>query len=296
VRASWIPPLAAAALCAGCKVGYAPTTGVDEPFLVEGGQFFPGPLPTGDAGPCVLPPINSLNNLAFAGQAGKQLTGDVSGGATSVLMRFADLGTGYWSVPVGSPDPQVMSWTCLGQKVSTAITWSATLDFSWSIPSGSHDMLFSTMDESGNVGPTLTNTYLVQPTLPTGKVVVSLQWDSSADLDLHLGTPEGIDLSPKQLSTSVDGGPADGIIDRDSNANCVQDGFRQEDAVFANKPTPGDYLIRVNMFSACGAPSADLVVTVRVDGAVTLTFPGRLLSTDVDNGGIGLFVGQYTVQ
>jgi hypothetical protein len=275
----------AAALCAGCKVGYVPGTGVGEPFLVEGGQFFPGPLPTSDAGPAVVA-LNSMDNLAFAGQAGKQLSGDVTGGATSVLMRFADLGTGYWSVPVGSPDPQMVG----------DITWSATLDFAWSIPPGNHDMLFTAMDANGTAGPPQTNTYLVQSTIPMGKVVVTLDWDSNADLDLHLATPEGIDLSPKHLTTSIDGGPPDGVIDRDSNANCVQDGFRQEDAIFAGKPLIGVYGISVDMFSACGAPSADFVVTVRVDGNVTLTFKGRLLSTDADGGGPGLSVGQYTVQ
>jgi hypothetical protein len=274
-----------AALSAGCKVGYVPGAGAGEPFIVEGGQFFPGPLPTSDAGPTVAS-LASMDNLAFPGQAGKQLSGDVTSGSTSVLMRFADLGTGYWSVPVASPDPQMIG----------DITWSATLDFAWTLPPGNHDMLFTAMDSNGSAGPPFTNTYTIKSPIPTGKVVVSLNWDSNADLDLHIATPEGIDLSPKHLTTSIDGGPPDGVIDRDSNANCVQDGFRQEDAIWAGKPLIGVYLVSVDMFSSCGAPSADFVVTVRVDDAVTQTFKGRLLYTDADGGGPGLMVGSYTVQ
>ena len=54
------------------------------------------------------------------------------------------------------------------------------------------------------------------------------------------------------------------------------------------------------MFSSCGAPSADFVVTVRKDGLVTDTIKGRLLDIDADNGAVdggvpGLFVAQESL-
>jgi hypothetical protein len=280
--------LVAPALLAGCEVGVRPTTGQLEPFQVQGGQFFPGELPGSDAGPAVVA-INSADNLVFPGQAGKQLSGDVAAGATSILMRFADLGTGYWSVPVGSPDPQMAG----------ALTWSASCDFSWSIPPGTHDLLFAAMGLDGVAGPAQKNPYLFQSATPAGKVVISLAWDSGADLDLHLVTPGGQELDPKHPTTApLDAGatppPGTGLLDRDSNGNCVPDGFRREDVVFAEAPPPGSYLVRVDMFSACGAPSADFVLTVTADGAVAKTVKGRLLDTDADGGGLGsgLFVAQ----
>ena len=51
------------------------------------------------------------------------------------------------------------------------LTWSATLDFAWTLPPGNHDMLFAGMDATGNPGPAQTITYLVQSTIPKGKVV-----------------------------------------------------------------------------------------------------------------------------
>ena len=72
--------------------------------------------------------------------------------------------------------------------------------------------------------------------------------------------------------------PGTGVLDRDSNAACVEDGVREEDVVFADAPAEGTYLVRVDMASACGAPSADFVLTERVDGKVMDTVKGRLLA------------------
>jgi hypothetical protein len=279
--------LAAAAL--GCRVGVTAGQGVGEPLIVEGAQFFPGDLPTNDAGPAVTA-VNSMANFGYPGQAGKQLNGDVVPAANALLMRFADLGTGYWSVPVGAPDPQMAG----------DLAWSCTVDFAWDLPLGTHNLDFVAMDMNGVPGPTNPIPYTILPRIPPGnKLVISLQWDSTADLDLHVLTPGGVDLSAKNPTTEPDGGapppPDSGNIDRDSNANCVQDGFRQEDAIWMGTPPPGAYLISVDMFSACGAPSADFVVTVTQSDKVTHTIPGRLLDTDADGGGPGLFVLQLNL-
>jgi hypothetical protein len=256
---------------------------------VEGGQFIPGDLPVSDAGPSgVL--VNSLTGVVHAGQAGVALTGDVGPGSYSTVMRFADLGTGYWSVPVGVPDPQMPG----------SLTWAATLDFAWNIPPGVHNILFAAMDNEGRAGPPAVNPYTIETYAPVGALVISLAWDSPADLDLHVHTPEGVDLNPKFPDTNPDGGsktdPGYGLIDRDSNGNCVQDGFRQEDAYWKVSANPGAYLIYVDMFAACGAASADFKVTVTQQGKVTHTVPGRLLASDADGAsGPGLFVLQLNL-
>ncbi|MFT3769962.1 MAG: hypothetical protein QM820_31425 [Minicystis sp.] len=154
----------------------------------------------------------------------------------------------------------------------------------------------------------------MQSSAPKGKVVISLHWDSPADLDLHLTNPDGSEIDPKHPSAEpIDGGtsaddpyiypPGTGVLNRDSNGSCIQDGFREEDIVFAEAPLPGKYLLRVDMFASCSAPAANFVVTVREDGAVTQTIKGRLLDIDADNGtapgdagatGAGLFIGQLT--
>lgn len=266
-----------------------------EPLAVQGGQFFSGPLPTG-TGPSVhtiTVPNGSTHFLA--GAQNQTLMGDADKGATAVLVRFADLGSGYWSVPVVMPDIMMSNG---------ALTWTTICDFSQSIPAGPQSLVFNAIDANGNAGPVpgvnQMETLTFLSPVPTGDVVISLVWDSNADLDLHLVAPNGAELDPQHPNTAItfDGGlpPGTAVLDRDSNANCVEDGYREEDAVFADAPAPGIYVLRVDMFSACGAPAANFAVTVRVHGAVIKTFNGILLAADADGGGpgSGLFVTQLS--
>jgi hypothetical protein len=122
-----------------------------------------------------------------------------------------------------------------------------------------------------------------------------------------LTSPSGKELDPKHPSTTAiadagaDAGfplPGFGTLDRDSNAACVSDGYRAENVVWddeAGAPEAGLYVVRVDMFSACGAPSADFNFTLYVDGVATLHRVGRLLDINADGGGPGLFVTEFTL-
>lgn len=296
--------LAATGTLAGCDdAGVLPSTGATEPVQVAGGEFIPGPIPAAspdagsDAGPDggAPPKVDTIMTLyteVQAGEANLNYNGDADGNAYAILTRFRDIGSGYWSVPIGSPDLQTMG----------EMTWNENLSFGWDISPGTYDLQFAAMDMSGNVGPTNNLMVLVTSPVPTGAVVLSLKWDSSANLDIHVVAPDGTELDPQHPTTAatleVDGGlpPGTGVLDRDSNADCVEDGFREEDVVFADAPAPGTYLVRVDMFSACGAPSADFALTETVHGKVKDTVKGRLLAMDADGGGAGsgLFVAEFT--
>ncbi|APR79519.1 Hypothetical protein A7982_04866 [Minicystis rosea] len=293
----------AVALLSGCEEGYTASRGLYEPFQVQNGQFFSGDLPEGDKGPQITL-LNSQNNLLFAGQGGKKISGNAQKGAMAVAARFTDMGSGYWSVPVGAADPATMG----------ELTWDMSCNFSSAIPEGTHTLRFVVSDAEGNWGAPKDLDLTVQSSAPKGKVVISLRWDSPADLDLHLVNPDGSEIDPKHPNAKpIDGGtysddpyvfpPGTGVLNRDSNGSCTQDGLREEDIVFADAPLPGVYLMRVDMFAACSAPAANFVVTVREDGVVKQTIKGRLLDIDADNGiapgdagatGAGLFIGQLT--
>jgi hypothetical protein len=257
-----------------------------EPLEVQNGTFFPGPLPTG-TGPKVDNIFVQQSSFAAGANARTTLNGDADVMATAVLLRFADLGSGYWSVPVGIPE------TAPGVN---AVTWLAVPSYSPDIPVGSHTLVFNAIDANGNAGPApgvnQMEVLTFRSNVPQGDVVVSLAWDSNADLDLHLVAPDGTELDPQHPTTAAmleaDGGlpPGTAVLDRDSNANCVEDPFREEDAVFATRPK-GTYVVRVDMFSSCGAPEANYVVTVTVNGEVMGTVRGFLLAADADNGGPG---------
>jgi hypothetical protein len=208
-------------------------------------------------------------------------------------MRLADVGTGYWVVPTQLVDPQTGD-----------LTWEACVDFGRDLAPGPHTLQLAAVDADGHFGKTSEDVQLVvQPLPPKGQVVLALTWDSDADLDLEVTTPTGKIVDPKHPSTADASGDAGvvpsaahvGKIDRDSNAGCVPDGYREEDLVFQDAPSPGLWQVRVNMFAACGAPAANFTVTVYVDGQPWRTVPGRLVDTDANGGaGTGLFVTEMT--
>ncbi len=256
--------LALALLLAGCD-GVSAASGAREPIRVRNAAFFGGDLPAG-AGPEVLT-IDSQNNLLSQGQAGKRLGGDAAKGANAIALRLGDVGTGYWILPVGAPDPQTPG----------ALSWEAVCDFSRDLPSGRHELVVAASDDASEFGPHNSIPLLVQSLVPDAPAVVSLAWDSPADLDLRVVGPAGAIA-----------------VDRDSNAGCA-DGTRVESAVLPEPAPPGLYQVWVDMFAPCGAPAASFVLTVRVAGAAALTQKGRLVDLDADGGSPGLFVTEFSL-
>jgi hypothetical protein len=274
--------LGVAVLPVGCD-GVDANAGLSEPIVVAGAQFFPGTLPSGTKGPAISV-VSIPNATLVSGQAGIPITGDAASTAYSVLFRFATIGSGYWVVPVGPLD-----FTNPGQN-----SWSATVSFSRLIDPGTYDLDFVASDQSNKYGPVNSTALTFKSPLPTGHVVFSLKWDSNADLDLHVLSPDGTELSPKHwFSTSTvtrlaDGGfdPGVGFLDRDSNANCVEDAWREEDVSFKGDPDPGTYVFSVDEFSACGTPATNFVFTTYLDGQeqTAQTRIGALLAEEADDG------------
>ena len=70
------------------------------------------------------------------------------------------------------------------------------------------------------------------------------------------------------MPTTVPGTEHDGgVLDRDSNAQCVQDGARAEDVVWANEPPHGHYVVRVDASSMCGEAASRWKVEALYRGA-----------------------------
>jgi len=283
--------LVAAVFLVACEDSARFTSGLGEPMRVTNAQFIAGELPSGTSGPKVVL-INSPNNSVVQGEVGKSVSGDVDANAAAIALKLDKLGSGFWVLPVGSADLQMPG----------ASLWDASIDFARNIAPGKATLDFVANDASGNYGPIKSLPLTIQSLTPTGAAVFTLAWDDNADLDLHVVTPSGKEVDPKHMTTSPDGGTPDtdptvGALDRDSNAACVIDGYRQEDLVFQKTPPPGIYQIRVDMFSACGLPAANFTVDVTVNGASRFHVAGRLIDIDADGGGdgSGLFVGQVTL-
>ena len=309
------------ALSVGCS-GETATGGITEPIRIEGAQFRAGLLP-GDAagdggsrGPRVTG-VSLLNRIISASEVGKMMTGHASVDTEAIAVRFRDLGQGYWVVPVGAPDPQN----------SGELAWSMTAGFGDVAP-GLHDLLFAAIDSAGNSSaqfplqvcvarPFPDNSNSCDPKIKPPQVVLSLVWDTDADLDLRVVAPNGKVVGGKAFSTVVpgDGGISEsslkasdtGILNRDANGGCRIGGARREDITWKGAPLAGNYQIFVNLFDACGQGSARFSVLAYTaknlpDGTHQLVeeptlASGELVSAQA-NGGTkpGLFVTEINLQ
>jgi hypothetical protein len=292
-----------ALLALGCASGSPANQGLSEPIVVHATQttagvpsvqFFPGNLPGfppegADAGPAQTPSVRSFNaannSVVVPGAAGKSFTGAATNDGTSVGIRFADLGTGYWVVPLGIPSGQIQN----------ALTFGFSADFALSIPPGKHPLRAVAIDNNGNGGTAVDislcvesripdNNHSCVPSIAAPAAVMTLAWDSNFDLDLHVILPDGRDVNPKTPLTvdpnAVDAGTNPSGIDRDSLGGCVPDGMRQEDLIFQTPPPPGLYDIYANPFASCGQPDVHFTYTL-----YTLGSDGNLHATDGPIGG-----------
>jgi uncharacterized protein YfaP (DUF2135 family) len=117
------------------------------------------------------------------------------------------------------------------------------------------------VDLQGHVGPPTRAEVRIadvgQPMIPA-KLLVSLRWDTEADLDLHLVTPDGTEIFSQKVnsfsgnaSQDPTGYLAGGQLDADSNSNCVIDGHRVENIYWTQTPPSGHYIARVETYSLC---------------------------------------------
>jgi hypothetical protein len=308
--------LAGVCVAAACSQGQRANVGVTEPIQVSGGQFISGPLPGapavdgggeldgGAAGPLSVEEVTFNNVNVIPGASGKSFGGVVTSDAVAVGVRLADLGSGYWVVPVAGRDTQV----------ANASDFAFNASFDIDDPPGPRPLSIVAIDASGNAGTQVDtelclewripdNNHTCVPSNPVPAVVFSLQWDANFDVDLHVITPDGTDVNPKTnpLAVPVDAGepPAsDPKIDRDSLENCVPDGWRQEDLVFPDYPATGPYDIYADPFAACGQAAVRFVLTIYEAGSdgnlhATFTQAGELLANAQTGGGsTGLFIAE----
>jgi hypothetical protein len=142
--------------------------------------------------------------------------------------------------------------------------------------------------------------------------VLSLSWDRPVDLDVVVQTPSGAIIASSGASNEPpEAGAAattGGVLDRDSNRDCVIDDIDREDVVWSASPPTGTYQVWVDLFSACGQVSTSFTVSLwlsetQADGTQRLVEQSPALATGSlaagqANGGAspGLFVGSFVLE
>lgn len=251
-------------LAAGCD-GVQADTGLEALLRVANGQFFAGAPPAAIDGPPILA-FNNTSNLIRAGQKSKPLSGVVPRGTGAVAL-FLDGDRGYWIIEPGAEDPTALS----------QLGFSASLSFSPRLAPGDYTLVGRAVDPAGHFGPPSTATLTAMDTPLASTLVFTLRWQQEADLDLHVVEPDGVEIWAKKINSFPSPKPGDppnpngplsgGILDFDSNSNCMIDGRREENVYFTVAPPPGHYIARVDAFSLCGEPQADWKLTATLMGA-----------------------------
>lgn len=231
--------------------GVTADRGYDCGIRVSGAQLVRATFPVANGGPAL--PLVDLRTTTFGpGDAANPINGRAGSGTFAINVGLVG-DPGYWVVPVGLPD----------EANTGELQFRAIIDFSRQLSLGAHEIVFQAVDEFGRDGVSVTANIVIQSRTPAARLRMTLSWDTEADVDLVVKTPDGIILDSKNINTLVPPPPgaplpadndylAGGIIDFDSNANCVIDGKRSETAYWSKTPPRGHYLIYAAMTSTCG--------------------------------------------
>ena len=255
-----------AASLASCDDRTQPDAASDAQLQVKGGQFFRGDMPADASGPPVK--AVAVSPIVHPGSVARTCSGVMDAPATAVALAIEG-DSGYWIVPAGLPDVTAPGFP----------TFAADLAFSSRLPVGTRTFLARAVDGTGHFGASFARLLDVMPVpRPVGRFVISLTWDDDADLDLHVVDPRGVEIWKRNINSYEPPPPGaspeppntphpGGILDFDSNAECVQDGRHAENIVYADKPPSGHYAVRVDTFSLCKAAGARWRVEGFLDGA-----------------------------
>jgi hypothetical protein len=265
-------------LAVGCNAASS-DPGLRADLRVAGAQFVPGALPAGGTGPMVTGLHLGSQQLVVGGEA-QALLGMLAPNATAAAIGL-DHDRGYFIALAGVPDNDAPTLPTL--DVTITLSPTATL--------GARQLSVLAVDAAGRIGPrsALPITVASLP-LPSGTLVVHLDWDTHADLDLHLVDPTGVEIwsghpsgyqppPPPALPDPTAGANA-ARLDADSNADCVIDGRDQENIIYTQPPPSGHYLVRVDAFSLCGQPWADWHLGVLAAGKTLARASGTAYDDD----------------
>jgi hypothetical protein len=271
------------ALACGCSGGATPDLGYGNDLVVVGAQFRPGPFPSPTSGPSTID-IMQAHTSVVIGQERETVNAIFDGTATGAILGI-DGEPGCWIVKTLPPDIEEPG----------EATMSETIGLSLDAQQGAFTLDVAATDSAGNVGEPATIQYMaVGAAPPSGDLVITLLWDSTADLDLHVVDPLGNEAWSGKPSTytppPAGSGPIDpttqeeevlasGWLDTDANADCTYDGAPAEHVVWTPRFDPdtsqtvqpdipsGTYTVRVDTRSLCKDPIAYWYVEADYEGS-----------------------------
>lgn len=287
-----LPVAFASSACGG---GASADPGLAASFRIAGGQFVAGELMPSDpmnppSGPSVRS-VASANNRIYPGLPNRAVSGTVESTATGVAIGLAG-DRGHFIIPSDIVD----------QTSPPDLTFSARGSFAKDLAPGPQTLLFRAVSRDGVMGPSYAQTLNLVATPISGSLVILLEWDTQADLDLHVvapatgslataAAPEQVEIWTKHRNSLAKRAPIDppftaadlaasGNLDFDSNAQCAYDGRNDENVIWTQPPPAGHYVVRVDAFSLCGAATARWHAAAFSEGTSIADAYGQMIDVD----------------
>ena len=258
-------------LLAACD-GASSDLGRDLPLqLAGGGQYRPGPFPADEGGPAAIDVVTAHATVGVASLT-ERMSGHLAADARSAIIGLgldpagcsptSTSVDGAWIIPAGPLDV-VNS----GDLPTVNQRYGLQAD----TPFGPAQLLLAAGGADGKIGARACFDFVVTPAYEfqdagiPNELVITLSWESRADLDLHVIDPSGNEAFYGQPNTyqpapgTIDPPGAylqGGILDRDANANCASERFPRESVVWyaGHAPPSGAYTVRVEAQDLCGDP------------------------------------------
>lgn len=242
-------------------------------FDVTNGNFNERPLPGSNSSDLMITSISG-NETVLAG--GTNIIHVAAGeNAKEIIVGVKDQ-QGYYTIPMNNQTSNRGGAALAEGDIRMLISQQLENSFSLAI---------SVSDGQGNFGPF---EYMEIDLMEagTGQLQVSLSWDQSNDVDLHLTEPNGTHIFYGN-SQSMNGG----FLDVDSNAGCSIDNINNENITYPDETSVtvenGEYHVEVDLWSNCGVSNnTSYSVVVHYNGNLvtptsgTNPYYGTLLPSD----------------
>jgi hypothetical protein len=117
-----------------------------------------------------------------------------------------------------------------------------------------------------------------EPQLGTGDIQITLRWDSSADLDLHVTEPNGTEIWYSDKGPTSTGGR----LDVDSNVGCEEDGSVENVFWPVGQAPEGQYHVEVDGYRVEGCGGGQYTIVANVRGREVLRETGTVAEDESD--------------
>jgi hypothetical protein len=256
-------------LLVGCNAASS-QLGLSDVLQIPGAQYRPGPFPEDHGGPAASQ-LNTTHAAIAIDHTHEPVEGILALNARSGIFGIVGV-DGAWIVPASPPDIETLGMA----------TVRANISLTPGMPTGPFTLQVAAGDVDGVTGSAaLAPVIAVADPPPAGQLVVTLEWNGAADLDLHVvdalggeawsDKPDTFPTPPPGTQVSPTAFLVGGILDHDGNGDCRRDGEPDEHIIWRigdsmtppytggnllPPPPSGTYTVRVDARSLCGDPDA----------------------------------------